>query len=182
MVPLIQSFLFSSNNKDGIDINKTIKADFIDSDKKTVLLFFGYVGCEDVCTPILYTLSDMYESKEFSELKKDVEIIFVNLTPEIEEFQPDLFAKFFNKDFKGIHLSRRDILRIDRNFGVFFSRDLSDKTELNHSDHVYLIENDLKSKKLKKIFTTHPLKTKKLINAIIQMKIKSIEAVNEKNN
>ena len=167
-VPFLQSILFSSNSQGAIEVNKSLEASFIKSDKKFVLVFFGYVGCKDVCTPLLQELNSFYESKEFETLKEYVEIMFVNLTPEIEKFQPDLFAKFFNKDFKGIYLSKKETLNIERVFGVYFSKNLSDKTQLNHTDNIYLIENNRDNKILKTIYLTHPLKTKKLINDIIQ--------------
>jgi protein SCO1/2 len=167
-MPFLQSILFSTNKQGVLEVNKSLEASFIKSDKKFVLVFFGYVGCKDVCTPLLQELNNLYESKEFETIKEHVEILFVNLTPEIEEFQPDLFAKFFNKDFKGIYLSRKETLSIERAFGVYFSKDLSDKTQLNHSDNIYFIENNKDNKILKTIYLTHPLKTKKLINDIIQ--------------
>lgn len=166
-VPLIQSFLFSSKTEGSIEINKPIKADYIKSDKKVILLFFGYVGCTDVCTPILHELDDLYKSKEFDTIKKSVDIFFVNLTPEVETFQPDLFAKYFNENFNGVYLSRKGTLSIDRNFGLFFSRDLTEKTELNHTDHIYLIDNRTDIKILKNIYTTHPLNKMKVIHDII---------------
>lgn len=168
-IPFLQSILFSTNSQSTIEVNKSVEASFIKSDKKFVLVFFGYVGCKDVCTPLLQELNSLYESKEFETLKEHVEIIFVNLTPEIEEFQPDLFAKFFNKNFKGIYLSKKETLTIERVFGVYFSKNLSDKTQLNHTDNIYLIENNRDNKILKTIYLTHPLKTKKLINDIIQV-------------
>jgi protein SCO1/2 len=173
MMPLFQSFFFSSNTDGGIVINKEVKADFIESDKKIVLLFFGYVGCDDVCTPVLQKLSALYESDEFKSVKDDVEILFVNLTPEVQEFQPDLFAKFFNKNFKGVYLPKNRVFNVDRNFGLFFSRGLADAAELNHTDHIYLIQNSSDSKVLKKIYSVHPIKTQKLIDDIIRLKIKS---------
>jgi protein SCO1 len=166
-IPFLQSLIFSSNTEGAIKIDKEVKADFIYSDKKIILLFFGYFGCKDVCTPLLYKLSDLYESQEFTTIKDEVDIFFINLTPEAEQDQPDLFAKFFNKNFKGVYLSKKDIFNLDRTFGVFFSRDLSDKTELNHTDFVYLIENNLNSKILKSMYSIHPLKTAKLIDDMI---------------
>ena len=170
MVPFIQSLIFSSKTKGCIEINKEVNADFINSDKKIIIMFFGYVGCSDVCTPILQDLDDLYQSQEFKKIKKDVEILFVNLTPEVQQFQPDLFAKYFNDNFNGIYLSRKETLNIDRNFGLFFSRDLSEETELNHTDYIYLIDNYSKSKVLKNMYTAHPLNRIKIINDIILLK------------
>lgn len=151
-------------------IEKEVKADFIKSDKKFVLLFFGYFGCRDVCTPILEEMSKLYESKEFEDVKESVDFVFVNLTPEVEAFQPDLFAKYFNNDFKGIYLSKSELFKIDRNFELYFSRSLNDDTELNHTDNIYLIQNSKENKVLKTIYSTHPLKRKKLIDDIIELK------------
>ncbi len=167
MMPLFQSLLFDADTQGSIEINKNIDAKFIQSDKKIILLFFGYVGCADICTPLLQELSNLYTSKEFEIHQKDVEVLFINLTPEIDALQPDLFAKFFNKNFNGVYLSKKEILTLDRNFGLFFSQDLSDATQLNHTDYLYLIQNDKDIKTVKSIYTTHPLKTKKLIDDII---------------
>jgi protein SCO1/2 len=91
----------------------------------------------------------------------------------VQEFQPDLFAKFFNKNFKGVYLPKNRVFNVDRNFGLFFSRGLADAAELNHTDHIYLIQNSSDSKVLKKIYSVHPIKTQKLIDDIIRLKIKS---------
>ncbi len=182
MVPFIQSFLFSTKSGGRIEVNKEVECDYIKSDKKYLLLFFGYFGCADVCTPLLYTLNNLYVSKEFEDLKEDVDVVFINLTPEVKEFLPDLFAKFFNKKFQGIYLSKNDILRIDRSFELFFARGLSDETELGHTDYVYLIENNLDSKILKNIYVTHPLKAKMLIDDITKIRMKKLRDIHEKNN
>lgn len=166
-VPLFQSLLFSSNSNGAIVINKEVSIDFIQSDKKNILLYFGYVGCADVCTPFLQKLSDLYESDEFKVLKDDTDIFFLNLTPSIEPEQADQFAKYFHKSFKGIYLSRREVLSLDRSFELFFSDDLQESTELNHTDYLYLIRNNSEAKVLQSIYFTHPLSEKKLINDMI---------------
>lgn len=170
--PFIDSFLFSHETKNGIDVNQKIKAKFIKSNKTIVLLFFGYVGCEDVCTPIMQQFTKMYNSQEFSLFRKDVAFIFVNLKPEMDTFQPDLFAKYFDKDFQGVYISRNEMLKIDRGFNLFFSPGLRDKTSLNHSDNIYLIENHKEKKILRKIYFTHPLNTEKLLEDIAKMEKK----------
>lgn len=166
----MQSLFFSQSFQGAMVIEKEVKADFIKSDKKFVLLFFGYFGCRDVCTPILEEMSKMYESKEFEEIKESVDFVFVNLTPEVEAFQPDLFAKYFNNTFKGVYLSKSELFSMDRKFELYFARSLSDNSELNHTDNLYLIENNPKTKVLKSIYSTHPLKRKKLIDDIILLK------------
>lgn len=169
-IPFIHSIFFSQNSQGAMTVKKEVKADFIKSDKRFVLLFFGYFGCRDVCTPILEEMSKLYESKEFEEVKESVDFVFVNLTPEVESFQPDLFAKYFNNAFKGVYLSKSELFSMDRNFELYFARSLSDDTELNHTDNIYLIENNQNSKVLKSIYSTHPIQRKKLIDDIILLK------------
>jgi len=166
VIPFLQSLFFSSTTKGSIQINKEIEENYIKSDKKALLVFFGYVGCTDVCTPVLQSANDLYMSKEFKEYKKSVEFLFINLTPEVEEFQPDLFAKYFNKNFRGVYLSKKETLNIDRAFGIYFSRGLSDKSELNHTDNIYLIDNSKNRQVIKKMYSTHPLNKKQLISDI----------------
>jgi len=58
-IPLIQSVLFSQSTIENgrIEINETIEVPFLKgNEKKSIILFFGYVGCTDVCIPLLNQL------------------------------------------------------------------------------------------------------------------------------
>lgn len=167
-VPLFQSLIFSTQSEGAMYINKKIQIDFIKSDKKNILLYFGYVGCADVCTPFLYKLSDLYKSKDFQTLKEDTDVFFINLTPDIEPSQADMFAKFFNQNFKGVYLSKKELFAIDRSFSLFFSDNLNEPTQINHTDYLYHIKNEPDSHVLKSIYFTHPLSNKKLIDDMIK--------------
>ncbi|MEA2110682.1 MAG: SCO family protein [Campylobacterota bacterium] len=170
-IPLLQSIFFSSRSGGKIIINKEVSAPFLNSATKPyVLMMFGYVGCVDVCTPLLENLDAIYESPSFKVIHDDVDIFFINLTPEINTEQPNLFANAFNVNFKGVYLSRREILTIEREFLLFHSRSLSDVTQLNHSDYIYLLEQKVdNSFVLKNIYSTHPLNIKELKNDIITL-------------
>ena len=170
--PFLQSLFFSHTNEGTIQIDKLVEADFIKSDKKLVLLFFGYVGCQEVCAPFLRELSTIYESKEFRSVRGDVDVVFVNLTPTAEASQVDSFAKFFNNAFNGVYLSKKELFGVDRNFSMFFSQSIGDKSELNHTDYLYLLRNANGERLLKNIYSTHPLRKEKLINDIISLKAK----------
>ena len=169
MVPFLQSLFFSKATDGSISVSKEVRADYIKSDKKIVLLFFGYVGCKYVCTPDLEAIATLYESQEFKEIKDKVDVIFVNLKPEVGKDEPDLFAKSFDSDFKGVYLSKAEIQNIDRGFGISFSDDLEDKTQLNHSDNLYLIQNSAKGKLLRKIYFLHPLNSISLTKELIEL-------------
>ena len=155
-----------------VTINQEIKADYVKSDKKIVLLFFGYVGCKYVCSPDLENIAKIYESDSLKGIKSDIEVLFVNLKPEVGQDAPDIFAKSFDPHFKGIYLTKGEIQRIDRNFGLFFSDDLSDKTQMNHSDNLYLISNSSNLKLLKNIYFMHPLNRNSLTNELIELQKK----------
>ena len=159
IIPLAQSILFSNRSTGKITINEQLSAPYLlGSDKQYMLVFFGYVGCTKVCTPILHELDAMYESKNFDVIRDRVELVFVNLMPELEPDQPDLFAKSFNPHFRGIYLTQSELMNIDRELGVFFSKSISDTTELDHSDHLYLVEKKKDGTLvLRSIYTTHPI-------------------------
>lgn len=169
-VPLFQSLFFSATNSGVLYINKKIDANFLHSDKKNLLVYFGYVGCADVCTPFLSKLSQLYESQAFTKLQKETDIFFVNLTPNIEPEQAEMFAKAFHKDFNGVYLSKQELLKLDRTFDLFFSDALTETTELNHTDYLYLLENHKGIMLLKSIYFTHPLREQQLINDMISKK------------
>lgn len=170
ILPFIYSLMFSADTQGRIEIDKDVRAPFLKSDKKNLLVFFGYVGCGDVCVPAMEKLKRLYESDEFISLKEHTDVFFVNIIADYEETQSDLFAKYFNDDFKGISLSKKEIRNIDRNFGVYFAKDLKDDTKLDHTDHLYLIKNGSGILKLKSIYFMHPLQTDKIIKDIIEKK------------
>ena len=141
IIPLLQSFFFRYTTDGNIRVDKEVKADFLPkSEKKIILLFFGYYGCGDICTPFLENLSLIYDSKEFLPYQKTVDFYFVNLNPRVKKHEPQDFANYFHKNFKGIYLSQEEIMHIDRNFGLYHAVSLQDKNEITHTDNLYLLE------------------------------------------
>ena len=171
VAPLLQSFFFSHQSTGKIVINQSIDAPYLhNADKEYLLLFFGYVGCVKVCTPILHRLDAFYDSTEFSPLKPFVVVTFVNLMPELEQNQPQLFATSFNPEFEGVYLTQKELMGIDRQFSLFFSKSLSDPNELDHSDHLYLLQRQKNGELiLKNIYTTHPLNKMMIIEDILAL-------------
>lgn len=159
LIPLMQMMIFSNTTTGKIVINQPIEAEYLQNSEHSIhLLFFGYVGCAKVCTPILEHISELYTSQEFAPIRSETEIIFVNLMPDISSEQVQLFAGAFHKDFKGVYLNSKEIMSIDRNLGVFFADSLTEEGEIDHSDHIYLIAtNENGEKVLKNIYSTHPI-------------------------
>lgn len=166
---LFQNLLFSSTNMQNSKfvINKKVESNILDSVKKqNVILFFGYVGCTDVCTPLLQELNTMYSLDTFKELQDSTAIVFVNLIPELKSDQAQLFASFFNENFIGLHLSKQELYTIDRKFSLFYTPSLSNKNELSHSDSLYLLKKTDGAFILKNIYMTHPFNANQLIQDI----------------
>jgi len=168
VLPLTFSFLFSNQKSGRIIVEQRIDMPYLqDANKEWMLIFFGYVGCTDVCTPLLHHLSDFYDSPSFKPLKKRVGVCFINLMPNVQKDQPDAFAKAFNGKFEGVYLTQKELMSIDRELSVFFSRSLRDKTTMNHSDYLYLVQRRKEgSLILKNIYSTHPLNQKMIIEDI----------------
>lgn len=167
-VPLLQALLFSHQSKGKIERNVVVDATYLNPLSKPVqLLFFGYVGCENVCTPVLQELQYFYNSRAFQELKGQTGITFINLTPQVDKTQPEQFAQFFNVEFEGVYLNHRELMHIDRKFNLFFSSRLSDPDELNHGDSLYLVSRNATGEYiLHALYSTHPLNTAMLISDI----------------
>lgn len=148
--------------------DETINAPYLQKNpKRFQLVFFGYVGCQKVCTPMLHELSAFYESRRFSRLKRFVGFSFVNLVPEMEPHLPQAYAKAINPNFIGIHLNQKELASIDKEFSLFIAKRLNEPGELDHSDHLYLIERDKNGTLLlKNIYHTHPLDKEKVISDI----------------
>jgi len=143
--PLMSSLLLKSSDLSStkLEINKTIKNTFLnDIDTDTVVLFFGYVGCVDICTPILQDLATMYESKEIKPIQDRFKVVFVNLTFQVDPLQPKYFAQFFHKKFEGIYLSQNELHNIDRVFSLYYSTSLLNDLEVNHTDNIYLLKRN----------------------------------------
>ena len=125
--------------------------------KEYMLVFYGYVGCAHVCTPVLENLAKFYQSKEFFPYEPKVDLVFVNLLPEVSLEQPDQFAKSFNGKFIGVHLSPKELQSLDKELSLYFVKQKGEAFELDHSDFVYLIKrNQDESLSLVTIYMTHP--------------------------
>ncbi|MDD2267371.1 SCO family protein [Sulfuricurvum sp.] len=167
-VPFIQALFFTQQTAGKIVINQPINAPYLNNTKKEItLVFFGYVGCVRVCTPILHQLNDFYDSPQFAPFQGTVGVSFVNLMPELDKNQPQLFAESFNHEFEGVYLTQKELMSIDRELNVFFSKSLSESGEIDHSDHLYLIEREKSGiVVLRNIYTTHPINRSLIVDDI----------------
>ena len=128
----------------------------LDKDKELELIFFGYAGCLNICTPRLEELGQWYKTLPL-QTQSHLGLKFFDLSIPEDDTLPDSFAKAFHKDFEGVYLPKKDLLHYTREFNVYFSPSLIDKYEIDHSTHLYLIKKDADGKKyLRFIYTNFP--------------------------
>ena len=156
---------FYANNSSG-RINKDVplEFDFLKQEKSPiVLLFFGYVGCEDICSPSLHELSRIYEQLN----KNKIKVYFVNVLDTANQKLLQPYIKGFNKDFKGIYLDKLGLRKVANKLNLALVK-ISDK-EISHTGHLYVLQKDLLMEKynLKYIYTTRPFDEKSIVNDIV---------------
>jgi len=142
-------------------VETPVQADYLKKGSKEYkLVFYGYVGCIKICSPVLDNLAKFYVSDAFSPYREHVDPVFVNLMPELSKEQPDLFAKSFNPNFHGVYLDEKQLTSLDKELSVFFTRKTGEEFEIDHSDFVYLLRHTKKGElRLINIYHTHPLQS-----------------------
>ena len=141
----------------------------LNDDKDIKILFFGYAGCADVCTPRLQDLATFYSTLD-KETKKRVGLEFLDISLPADKSVTHSFANFFNKNFKGIYLSE-DVLRTyTKAFRVYFAQSLLDEREFDHSTNLYLIKKNKNKKELRYIYSSYPFDFKQIILDIEELK------------
>lgn len=147
---------FFSKNISRIELHQELNLPLLLNDEKDIkLVFFGYAGCADICTPRLQDIDKFYKTLN-EDIKQEVGVEFIDISIPQDKTLPDSFAKFFNKDFKGIYLDKDVIREYTKAFSVYFSSGLIDKTEINHTTNLYLIKKSENKKELRFIYTSYP--------------------------
>ena len=139
-----------------VSLNKELNLPLILSDDKDIkLLFFGYSGCSDICTPRLHSLDNFYKTLDKT-LKNKIGVEFLDISTPYDKTLPARFAHFFNSEFKGLYLSANVLREYTRAFDVYFAQSLSDKTEYDHTSHLYLLKKKNGKKELRYIYNSYP--------------------------
>jgi protein SCO1/2 len=97
--------------------NKTITQQ--DLKDKTVLMFFGYASCPDICPTTMAQLTEVLE--KLGDDAKDVRIIFVSVDPHRDT--PDVLQAYvnaFNKNAIGLTGNEKQIAALARRYRVAY--------------------------------------------------------------
>jgi protein SCO1/2 len=145
-----------------LSTDKEVNLPFIlNGDKDIELIFFGYAGCSDICTPRLYAINNFYNTLN-SKIKEKVIVKFLDISTPYDETLPSRFAQFFNPDFQGVYLAK-DVLRdYTKAFNVFFSKSLLDETEYDHTTNLYLLKRNKNTKVIRYIYSAYPYDFKQI--------------------
>lgn len=106
--------------------------------KRFELVYFGYSGCADVCTPILEQIAGWYKQ---SALKNRVQVTFFDISQPLDPQAPQKFAALFDPRFKGYRLNQQQIQPYTRSFSVYFAPSLFNNGSFDHSSNLYLVEH-----------------------------------------
>jgi len=112
---------------------------------KTVLLFFGYTSCPDVCPTTLAELNRTLEELGPNQVD-EVQVVFITVDPERDDAtRVQEYVNHFNSGFIGLSGSEPDLSKVWNQYGIF--REIVDGTSaagylVNHTARVTLIDKD----------------------------------------
>lgn len=145
-----------------VTLNKEMNLPLILNDDKDVkILFFGYSGCSDICTPRLQSLDIFYEALD-ADIREKVGVEFLDISVPNDSELPSRFAEFFNPNFKGIYLSSDVLREYTKAFDVYFSKSLIDETEYDHTANIYILKKSQNKKELRYIYNSYPYDFKQI--------------------
>jgi len=133
----------------------------LNDDKDIGVLFFGYSGCSDICTPRLQSLNKFYETLD-ANARHRVKVEFLDISVPNDNELPSRFAQFFNPDFKGIYLDNTVLRAYTKMFDVYFSQSLIDETEYDHTTNIYIVKRTQNKKELRYIYNSYPYDFKQI--------------------
>ncbi|MEP0804998.1 MAG: SCO family protein [Chloroflexota bacterium] len=111
---------------------------------KTVLLFFGYTSCPDVCPTTLAELNQAM--KQLGDDANRVQVVFVSVDPQRDTPERvQEYVNHFNPNFIGLSGTETALTKIWKDYGVF--REIVEGTSalgyiVNHTARVTLIDAD----------------------------------------
>lgn len=128
-------------------------------EEKTLLVFWGYVGCSTACPVTLANLQIIYTTYQRDYPGEALGVIFLGLPlpgESLDDLAADRYAKHFHQDFRGYGLSRIALSQALRDFGVIFTPSLASPEQLSHSSFIYLLQKKEDSWVLRRTYTDYP--------------------------
>ncbi len=137
--------------------------------KRHVLVFFGYVGCNEVCNLRMAEIAKIYNAFFDRKQGGELSVLFINLHPSVSTAQADAYAKAFHPSFHGISYEKQTLLNMLRMFNVYYSHSLTDRNEIEHTQFLYFVHKDTTQHfYLYNIYTHAPYDTKMVVDDLIK--------------
>jgi len=145
--------VLTGDNQGKVILDEPIALPFhIEKEKKVILLYFGYVGCQTICSPSLEEIASIY--KEVNAAEK-VAFYFINIAKEAQGV--DAFVHYFHKEFIGVNLSLEERMDLMHALRAYSSDSLSGDGEMSHTGYLYMIKQEQEqSFQLKTMYYTRP--------------------------
>lgn len=120
---------------------------------KTVLLFFGYASCPDICPTTMAQLSEVLQ--KLGDDARDVRVVFISVDPHRDT--PDILQAYvdaFNKNAIGLTGDEAQVANLARHYRVAYQiekpspGDSPDTYNVTHSRGVFIFDNRGKARLL----------------------------------
>ena len=123
--------------------NKTVTQ--VDLKNKTVLVFFGYASCPDICPTTMAQLTEVIA--KLGDDARDVRILFISVDPHRDT--PDMLQAYvdaFNKNAVGLTGNEKDVAALARRYRIAYQiekpkpGDSSEIYDVTHSRGVFIFD------------------------------------------
>jgi len=123
--------------------NKTVTQ--VDLKNKTVLVFFGYASCPDICPTTMAQLTEVIA--KLGDDARDVRILFISVDPHRDT--PDMLQAYvdaFNKNAVGLTGSEKEVAALARRYRIAYQiekpkpGDSSEIYDVTHSRGVFIFD------------------------------------------
>jgi protein SCO1/2 len=122
-----------------------------------LLVFFGYAGCAEICTPRLDELAGIY--RDFTQQQQaDTDVAFINISDVSDPELPGLFAASFHPDFKALTPGKKELHRLMGIFSARYAPSLLEQGEYVHTAFLYLLKRKPAGYALEGIVTDSPFR------------------------
>lgn len=153
---------FFSKELSRVELHQEINLELLlNTTQEIEIVFFGYAGCVNICTPRLQDIAKFYETLSLDEQTK-VGIVFADISVPLNKILPHEFASFFHPSFRGLFLNQQVLREYTKVFNVYFSQSLMDSSEFDHTSNLYIIKREKSKKELRYIYKSYPFDFKQI--------------------
>lgn len=134
---------------------------------QTVLLYFGYTYCPDVCPTTMLTLNRVQDM--LGEKASRVSILFITVDPERDTLEKlKSYVAYFGSSFFGLRGSSQEIAKVAALYRTSYQKvemDSASEYQVAHTDFIYLIDGQGRTRSMYRSQTP----TKKIVDDILEL-------------